>query len=317
VLLKNEEYFAYVAAFLALVGAFIRIYAGFLTSSLAITAEGFHAFTDVALSFAAGIACIGARKPADKTHPYGHGRIEDLFVLLEAIVLLTLAGFILLEAVSRINKPTFKMETVSMIFYGSTLILVLFGSFFERYGAKRFNSAVLRADSIHLMADVFVGFAVMIGLFLQEAFSLHFLDVLMSILIALWILKTSLLLGYRSISSIMETRVAEVESYLQSQCTKIPGLLSVHAIRTRKSGNKTYLDLHLVFPACFTLYEANKYAESLVSCLKNRFENLDIVFRLDACIEKGAKCNENCKRYRDHCSLDTKISENGKCPMLK
>ncbi|AEE13807.1 cation diffusion facilitator family transporter [Thermodesulfobium narugense DSM 14796] len=315
--LKKEEHFAYIAAFLTFVSALIRVYAGYLTSSLAITAEGFHALTDVVLSFVAAIACIGARKPADRTHPYGHGRIEDLFVLLEALVLLTLAGFILFEAITRINKPTFKMDPISMAFYAFTLILVLLGSLFEKYGAKIFDSNVLRADSIHLMADVFVGFAVLIGLLVEEVFSLHFLDAFMSILIALWILKTSLSLGFRSISSIMETRVVEVESYLKSQCTNIPGLLSVHAIRTRKSGNGVYLDLHLVFPACFTLYQANKCAEKLVSCLKRRFENLDIVFRLDACVENGSDCNKNCKRYNEMCMLKKNLDKNNKCPLTK
>ncbi len=315
---KKEEHFAYLAAFLTLVSAIIRIYAGFLTSSLAITAEGFHAITDVGLSFAAGVACIGARKPADRAHPYGHGRIEDLFVLLEAIVLLTLAAFILYEAVSRINKPTFKMEPISMAFYGFTLVLVFVGSIFEKFGAKSFDSNVLRADSIHLMADVVVGFAVLVGLFVQEAFSLHFLDAFMSILISFWILKTSLSLGYKSVSSIMETRVIEVESYLKSQCTHIPGLLSVHNVRTRMAGNEVYLDLHLVFPACFTLYQANRCAEQLVSCLKNRFPNLDIVFRLDSCIEENSTCTNNCQRLNLTCPMnnDSKKLRN-KCPLIK
>lgn len=315
---KKEEHFAYLAAFLTFVSAIIRIYAGFLTSSLAITAEGFHAITDVGLSFAAGVACIGARKPADRSHPYGHGRIEDLFVLLEALVLLTLAAFILYEAVSRIGEPTFKMEPLSMAFYGLTLVLVFAGSMFEKFGAKSFDSSVLRADSIHLMADVVVGFAVLVGLFIQEVFSLQFLDAFMSILISFWILKTSLSLGYKSVSSIMETRVIEVETYLKSQCMYIPGLLSVHNVRTRKAGNEVYLDLHLVFPACFTLYQANRCAEQLVKCLKNRFPNLDIVFRLDSCIEEGSTCTNNCQRLSLDCSMNSVSKKlNNKCPLIK
>jgi cation diffusion facilitator family transporter len=317
-LFKKEEYFAYSAAFLTFVSAIIRIYAGFLTSSLAITAEGFHAITDVGLSFAAGVACIGARKPADRTHPYGHGRIEDLFVLLESLVLLALAAFILYEAFSRIDKPTFKMEPISMAFYAFTLVLVFAGSIFEKFGAKSLSSNVLKADSTHLMADVVVGFAVLVGLFLQETLSLHFLDAFMSILISFWILKTSLSLGYKSVSSIMETRVTEVESYLRSQCVHIPGLLSVHNVRTRMAGNEVYLDLHLVFPACFTLYQANRCAEQLVSCLKKKFPNLDIVFRLDSCIEGNSNCASNCQRLNLACSLDnTSKKLNNKCPLIK
>jgi cation diffusion facilitator family transporter len=235
----------YAAAFLIL----IKTGTGWLTASISVWASLLDSVMDIFSSSLNYVAVRVSARPADEEHHYGHGKIESLAGLFQALVISLSGAFLIWEAVDRLRSPH---EThAESIGIASMIIAIIVSAalvFRLRRVARQTESPALSSDSLHYATDIYINLGVLGALVISAVTGWQLADPLVSIVIALYILWSAFHVGYESINVLMDRRlpddvderVANVVSQYREQ-----GVVGFHDLRTRRSGSQKFVDLHL------------------------------------------------------------------------
>ena len=207
----------------------IKLSIGLLAGSVSIMADAFNNLTDIGSSV---VTIIGFRlsiKPADKEHPFGHGRFEYMSAMLVAIIIL-LVGFELLKSsVEKIFSPTdLKVEFYTIILLCISVIIKLWMFLFNKKLGKSINSSGLIATAQDSINDSIATFAVLISIIICSIFKIN-IDPYMGIIVALFIL-------YSGIKTIKET--------LDPLLGMPPEKETIDAIATMVLANENFVGIH-------------------------------------------------------------------------
>jgi len=245
-----------------------KITTGVLARSQALVADGFHSLSDLSTDLVALFAVTQAAKPADDSHPYGHGKFETFSALVIGLILLISGIWMFYQGFLSALRG---MEGRALPQPGLTALAVALLSMaakeglyrYSRLWAKRLRSKALEANALHQRSDVLSSLAVFAGIcgarFLGPGW--RFLDPLTAGLVSLFILHMGIRLAVSSTSELLETSlnrklVAEIEKHV----LQTPGVTGCHALKTRHVGKAAVIDLHIVMDAGMSLAEAHAIA---------------------------------------------------------
>ncbi len=141
--------------------------------------------------------------------------------------------------------------------------------------AKETDSIALEADALHLKTDVFTSAGVGVGLLLIWLTGYTFLDPVVAILVALFILRESYVLLKNAYTPLLDSSLAPEETSIIENFLK-ENSLAYHNLKTRKAGQYRFAELHLEMPQNLTLKEVHDICDEVEEELKNRIKNLDI-----------------------------------------
>ncbi len=272
----------------------MKLFVGMFTGSVSIISEAIHSTMDLAASIIAFFSVKISDKPADEDHPYGHGKVENISGVLEAILIFAASIWIIVEAVKKLMNP----EPVGSIGIG---FIVMFISSFVNYLvskkiykiAKQEDSIALEADALHLKADVYTSLGVGVGLLLIWVTKLHFLDPVVAIIVAIFILKEAYHLLKTAFDPLLDVKLSDKQ--ISSIKTAIDKHSSVycdfHDLRTRKSGKTKYIDLHLVFPQKMTIKDAHDICDIIENDIENSLKNTQATIHLESCVKNCSSCD--------------------------
>jgi cation diffusion facilitator family transporter len=243
-----------------------KIIVGLLTGSLGILAEAAHSGLDL-LAAVMTLWSVGlSDRPADKKHHFGHGKIENMSALFQAILLLVTCAWIFYEAFHRIRKGSAEVEV------GFWSFAVIFTSIIVDYSrsralsraAKKHNSHALEADALHFSSDIWSSCGVLVGLVCVviggRVSSLGFLkwaDVVAAVGVALLTLWVTISLARRNIDVLLDAAPEGMEEKIRSAVLSVAGVSGTHKIRVRALGAKIVVDLHVQMDGGLTLAAAH------------------------------------------------------------
>lgn len=245
----------------------LKFAVGFGTGSIGVLSEALHSAVDL---MAAGIAYFSVRvsdSPPDEDHPYGHGKIESISGLIEAVLIFAGAGLILIEAFNKLRSP--HADPVKGVGWGlavmalSALVNLLISSYLHRI-AKEQDSPALRADAEHLRADVLSSLGVFLGLLLVSLTGQPRFDPLAAMVITLMILRAAWRLTRDALQPLLDGSLPEAEeAAIRRILDEDERVLGYHKLRTRKSGSQRHADMHVQIEDESTLIEAHDLTEEL------------------------------------------------------
>jgi ferrous-iron efflux pump FieF len=227
----------------------IKTTSGWLTGSISVWASLLDSVLDLFASTLNFIAVRAASRPADEDHAYGHGKAESLTSLFQAIIIGASGMFIVWEAVHRIQVP--HQTGSELIGVGSMIIAIVVSAWLVRRlrrAARETESPALSADALHYMADIYINAGVVVALVLTALTDWRLADPLISLAIALYILKSAVGLAHESIDVLMDRRLpVEVDDKVAEIVAryKDEGVQGFHDLCTRRSGSQRFIDLHL------------------------------------------------------------------------
>ncbi|NLK01114.1 MAG: cation transporter [Clostridia bacterium] len=245
----------------------IKLMAGIASNSVSIISEAIHSFMDLVAAVIALISVRLSSKPADKEHPYGHGKIENVSGFIQGLLIFAAAAFIINESVKKIISPQPLKETnmgiVVMIF---AAVVNIFVSRALYKVAREEDSVALEADALHLKTDVYTSAGVALGLALIKFTGMHILDPVIAIMVALLIIKEAWQMSRMAFSPLLDASLPDDEEQIISE------ILDKHQcrnfrftrLRTRKSGPVRFIDFHAhINPELpiKTAYEVNSYVK--------------------------------------------------------
>ena len=245
-----------------------KVVGGILGRSAALIADGVHSFSDF-VSDIIVIVMVGiSRKRPDQGHAFGHGRFETLATLMLAVVLFMVAIGIAWDGVDRIIAVA-RGETLPRPGMVALVILVVsIGAkewlyHYTRRAGERIHSEAVIANAWHHRSDSFSSIATLLGvtgaMFLGEKWRI--LDPIAAVVVAVFIAVVAWRMAHPAIdemlgASLKKDDVLALEKALQ----ETPGVMAWHHLRTFKSGNDAYVEVHLKVDPEINVREAHDIA---------------------------------------------------------
>ena len=279
------------AALLSLVVATLILAAKYqayrMTGSTAVLSDALESIVNVlAAVFALG-GLIFAGRPADRNHPYGHGKIEFFSAAFEGGLIAFASILIVYEAVrSLVSGPDVRQIGAGLlIVLGTGLVNLALGTYLVRTG-RRYLSLTLVADGQHVLADVWTSAGVIVGLGLVQLTGRAWLDPLVALLVALWLMLT----GFRLVRHAAGGLLDEEDPLLLKQVLDAlqkyvgGGVIRVHHLRAIRSGRFQHVEAHLVVPEFWSVERAHDLSEDVAArVIRDLGAEGEMVFHTDPC----------------------------------
>ena len=283
--------------FTALALAVLKLLTGLFTGSLAVLTSAIDSLLDILMSGINFMAIRHAEQPADEDHPYGHGKFETLATIFQALVIAASGVWIIYEAIQRIIEPSpIKQTSIGIVVMSISTVASFLISRHLRRVAKATDSSALEADSLHFSMDVYTNLALLTGLVLISLFDLPWLDPVMSLLVAIYILFESLRLlrqGMRDVldEQLPETVRNEIEALINDHKHELFGY---HNLRTRRAGSQKLIDFHLTVCKHLSVEEAHDITDYIEKKIGEEIIGTDVTIHVEPCRRHDCPGRENC-----------------------
>ena len=271
---------------------------GLISGSVSITSEAVHSSIDLVAAVLAWFSVREAGKPADKEHPYGHGKIENVTGTIEALLIFGAAIYIIWAAVRKMISGTIDIEELGLgvaVMGASAIVNYLVSRHLLKVAIKS-DSTALKADAMHLRTDVYTSVGVLAGLAAIKITGLTILDPLVAIGVAMLIINAAYDLTMNAFAPILDAKLpddeeAVIHEVLAGHSTEF---LEYHKLRTRKAGHVRHIDLHLVVPKDMRVETAHNLSQTITAEIDNRLAYSNILVHIDPCKKECAGCVVKC-----------------------
>lgn len=257
-----------------LVGAVVlalKLLAWWMTGSVALLSDALESTVNLATAFAALIAIRIAARPADSNHPFGHQKAEFFSAVLEGVMIIVAAGFILREAWNGFLNPRMLDAPIEgLLVNGVATAMNGFWAWVLVRRGGQLRSPALIADGKHLWTDVLTSAGVALGVLLALITGWWLLDPAMAALVAVNILWSGSKVVKESLSGLMDEAVpdatlARIRDVISAEAA---GAVEAHDLRTRHAGSATFVEFHLVVPGEMTVFDAHEICDRVEAALK-------------------------------------------------
>jgi len=282
----------------------MKFIVGFAIGSVSIISEAIHSSMDL---IAAVIAFFSVRKsaePPDAHHEFGHGKFEDISVLIEALLIFVAAILIIREALLKLmGEPSELLKPELLIFgiavMGISALVNWFVSHRLMKVAKQSESIALESDAWHLMTDVYTSLGVFSGLILIRLTGITIFDPLFALGVAIVIMKAAYDLTRRSLSDLIDHSIpaGDEKRIKEIICDHASSYAGFHGLKTRRSGPEIFIEFHLVVPGTVTVIQSHDLSDHLESDLNVEFPRANITIHTEPCNEGCTRCGTFCTFY--------------------
>lgn len=267
-----------------------KVIVGLLVGSASLIADGIHSFSDLITDGFVLAATHYGRQDPDSDHHYGHGRIETLATLLLGSVLIFIAGAIAWSSLQRlVVGTTISAPGLGAMLLATAALLAKEAIFhYTLRVAKRVGSRLLEANAWHSRSDVLSTAVVLVAL-LGAQFGVGWLDAIAAVVVGLLVGKVGWDLLWESARELVDTALPEdAQQRMHEVACSVPGVDSVHDLRTRQSAGHAMVDLHLVVAPRISVSEAHEIGNEVSRRLRRAYPALnDVTFHVDPENDEG------------------------------
>ena len=286
--------------------AFIKITIGKLTGSQALIADGVHSFSDLVTDTAILIGSRYWTAPADKEHPYGHGRFETLTNIFIGVILALVGLGIGWDSLHSISTESHLQPGI--LAFSAAVVSIVVKEVLYRWTviqAKKINSRALYANAWHHRSDALSSLPVAIAVIANYFFpTFHYLDQIAALIVTAMILKASFDILWPAILELTEAKAdSDIEKQIQAYAAEDKDIKEVHAIRSRRTGSTILLDFHLLVDPEMSVERAHNITENFKTHLLNKLDEVvDIIIHIEPynCQERIInRCCDDCDSKKE------------------
>jgi cation diffusion facilitator family transporter len=274
----------YVSAVCNIILSILKIFIGWIGNSQALIADGIHSFSDLLTDVFVLVAAKAGKQSADASHPYGHGRIETAATIIIGIFL-GIIGFTLgLEAAKNLlhhNQHLVPGTLVIVTALFAIIVNYVIYIYLLRL-SKQIHSPLLLGNANHHKTDIYVSVAVLVSV-CASRIGLPILDHVITIIIALMIIKMGIMMIYDCFRELVDTAVdAATLQEIHDCITKTEGVKSLHQCRTRTITGKILLDVHVIVDDNLSVSEGHYIGDKVIYIIKSKIPNvMDVIVHID------------------------------------
>jgi cation diffusion facilitator family transporter len=270
----------------------IKFAAYAITQSTALLSDALESVVNVVAAGFGLFSVVVAARPADRNHPYGHGKVEYFAAAVEGGLILAAAGLIVVEAVrAMVRGPDLHELGWGLVLAGAAGgVNAVLGAYLIRAG-RQTGSLTLVADGRHVLTDVITTVGVLVGLMVVWLTGIEILDPLIALVVAGNIVWTGYKLLREAVAGLMdEADPATLEGIREGILSvSDPAAIEVHNLRALRSGTAVFADFHVTLPRFFDLERSHDFGNELSrAALRPLGSDGNAVVHLDPC--SGAYC---------------------------
>ena len=258
-----------------------KIIYGLITRSTAMSADGFHSFSDGASNIIGLIGISIAYRPKDKNHPYGHKKYETFASIVIAILLFIIAFNLIRNGVTRFFNPVIPdVTTISFIVMLTTMAINTGVYIYEKAQSKLLVSDILAADAHHTRSDILISISVLATLVAISA-GFPIVDTLVSIFIAILIVYSAIEILKES-SDVLCDKAVISETKIKNIVESLGDVKGCHKIRTRGRLDDIHIDLHVLADPALPIGKAHALNHKIQKLIKDKLPNItDIAIHIE------------------------------------
>lgn len=253
---REKRRAAWVSVLAALLLTAVKLAVGLATNSLGILSEALHSGLDLLAAVMTLLAVRMSARPADASHPFGHGKVENLSALAETLLLFATCFWVVYEGAQRLMEGGSPVEPsvwgMGVMAFSAALDINRVRML--RKVAAKHKSQALEADALHFATDILSSLVVFAGVsavWLADALHLSGpaarlltqADTVAALVVAVIIFQASIRMARAAVDTLMDSGSAEERDAIRERVERVPGILSVRRIRQRTSGPDTFVDL--------------------------------------------------------------------------
>ncbi len=269
--------------------ALLKIVVGFLASSAALVADGFHSISDIASSAGVLIAVAFASRPPDDNHHYGHGQAERLAAVMIGMILFITAALLAYNMVGNLLAGEVSIPGTLALY--AAFISIVAKELMYRYTIKageETDNQALKADAWHHRSDAFSSIAALIGI-AAARLGFWFLDPVAGIVVAVMVFKV----GYEILEEGFITLLGKAPAgkkiqEIKEQIIEVDGVEEILDVKGRYNGPVLYLDIKIAVPPALTVEEGHEIAARVKSMLLEKYvEAEEVLVHVDPADNNG------------------------------
>ncbi|WP_312343074.1 cation diffusion facilitator family transporter [Stutzerimonas nitrititolerans] len=266
----------------AMLLALSKAVAWWLSGSVSLLAGLTDSLLDGAASLLNLLAVHYSLRPADDDHRYGHGKAEALAGLGQAAFICVSAILVGVQGVDRLLHPQpLGAQGVGIAVMVFSLVMTALLLSYQRHVVKVTGSTAIRADSLHYRSDLLLNAGILLALVLA-GFGWERLDALFGIGIAFYILWSAVSIVREAGAVLMDTELSpEISEHMQQLVRDIPGVHGCHDFRTRISGTRWFVQLHLELPGELPLSRAHDLCVAAEEAISSRYPQAEVLVHAD------------------------------------
>jgi cation diffusion facilitator family transporter len=275
-----------VGAAAALLG--LKLGTGLATHSLGLISEALHSGTDLVAALLTFFAVGVAVRPADRGHPYGHGKAEHLAALAEAGILVAASLLIVWRAATRLagsNRAEVDPRWYALVVVGGVIAVDLSRALVSQRAARRFESAALQSNALHFASDLAGSVAVLVGLVVARA-GYPDADSIAGLFVAALVLVAAGRLMRRNVDVLMDRAPADaVAAARLAIAERVPGV-SLRRLRLRQAAGRHFVDVVIGVSPGAAVAQGHAAADAVEDAVRRALPEADVVVHVEP--EAGA-----------------------------
>ena len=256
-LLKNATYFSvFTAAFILI----MKIYAWVITDSASVLASLIDSSLDITSSIITMVALKFSLHPPDDKHRFGHEKIQDLAVFGQAIFFIASSLFVIFSAIDHLqDRVVISNHKIGIYIMFFSILATSVLMIYQHYVITITNSNIIKADKLHYATDLLANLTVIVSIYTSSKY--WFLDSIFAMIIGIYLFIGAYKILRGALVNLLDEEFSKKEKLkIFEIINKHKGegnIISIHDLKTRKAGNKHFIQFHLVMPGDRTLKEVH------------------------------------------------------------
>lgn len=261
----------------------LKLVTGLLTGSLAMIAEAAHSGTDLVAAVLTFYALRVAIRPADRDHPYGHGKAEHLAALAEGTFLLVVSGVIVAESIGRLTgRQTAEVDATWWAFavLGVVLVVDVSRAVISQRAARRHESAALAANAVHFASDFAGTLAVIVGLVFVRA-GYDSADAWAALFVAGLVVVAAIRLMRQNVQVLMDQAPQEAAEIARDAIAAVEPRAEVRRLRVREAGGRAFVDAVIAVAPDAAVGQGHAVADNVERAIQKALPRSDVTVHIE------------------------------------
>ncbi len=274
---------AFMSVLAALVLLALKLATGLLTGSLGLVSEALHSGTDLVAALLTFFAVGYAVRPADTSHPYGHGKAEHLSALAEAAILVLASLLIAFRALEHLvghHAPGVHARWYAFAVLAGVIVVDASRTLVSLRAAGRYRSAALQANALHFASDLAGSGAVLVGLVLVRA-GYQRADSAAALFVAGLVLTAAARLIRRNVDVLMDRAPAGAEAAARAAIRRIEPSIDLRRLRMRQAGGRHFADVVIGVSPEAAVGQGHAAADAVEAALQRALPESDVVVHVE------------------------------------
>ena len=272
----------------------LKFFVGTLTGSIAITADAVNNLSDAGSSAVTVFGFKMAGKPADKDHPFGHGRIEYITAMIVSFIILFMGIELALQSVKKIRSPEdIQFSLIGAIIIAASILGKLWLAFFNRGLGKRIDSPAMTAVVADSMSDIAATSITLIALILSRFFPTLHIDGWLGIIVAGFVLKAGLDIFKDTLSSLIgQPPSKELVEELKAKILSYDHVSGIHDLIMHNYGpDQFFATVHVEIPSDIDVMVGHDIIDNIENDIKKQM-GIDLTIHYDPLVVNDERVNE-------------------------